>query len=122
VIDIILGDVFVVVAKFLATEVVTLRCNRVSDMFRQTNSVTKALIASWQACGNNVLVATERWSRIGLARPVFTPRRARYGQNNAPENEKHSWRSTPPGFKVETSGISGRQKPVHATFEAAKFR
>jgi len=32
VIDIIFGDVFVVVAKFLATDVVTLRCNLVSDM------------------------------------------------------------------------------------------
>ena len=32
VIDIIWGDVFVVSARFLATAVVTLRCNRVSDM------------------------------------------------------------------------------------------
>jgi len=32
VIDIIFGDVFVVVAKFFATDVVTLRCNRESDM------------------------------------------------------------------------------------------
>ena len=32
VIDIILGDVFVVFARFLATEVVTLRCSRLSDM------------------------------------------------------------------------------------------
>ena len=32
VIDIIFGDVLVVVARFLATEVVTLRCNRVSDI------------------------------------------------------------------------------------------
>jgi hypothetical protein len=32
VIDIIFGDVFVVFARFLATEVVTLRCNLVSDI------------------------------------------------------------------------------------------
>jgi hypothetical protein len=32
VIDIIFGDVFVVLARFLATEVVTLRCNKLSDM------------------------------------------------------------------------------------------
>ena len=32
VIDIIFGEVFVVLARFLATEVVTLRCNRLSDM------------------------------------------------------------------------------------------
>jgi len=32
VIDIIFGDVFVVVAKFFATDVVTLRCNKLSDM------------------------------------------------------------------------------------------
>ena len=32
VIDVILGDVFVVWARFLATDVVTLRCNRVSDI------------------------------------------------------------------------------------------
>ena len=31
-IDIIFGDVFVVLARFLATDVVTLRCNRLSDM------------------------------------------------------------------------------------------
>ncbi|HTI50721.1 MAG TPA: hypothetical protein VL475_07215 [Planctomycetaceae bacterium] len=31
-IDIIFGDVFVVFARFLATDVVTLRCNRLSDM------------------------------------------------------------------------------------------
>ena len=31
VIDIIFGDVFVVLARFLATEVVTLRCSRLSD-------------------------------------------------------------------------------------------
>ena len=30
-IDIIFGDVFVVFARFLATEVVTLRCNKLSD-------------------------------------------------------------------------------------------
>jgi hypothetical protein len=34
VIDIILGDVFVVVARFFATEVVTLRCNKLSDIYR----------------------------------------------------------------------------------------
>jgi hypothetical protein len=32
VIDIILGEVLVVLAKFRATEVVTLRCNKLSDM------------------------------------------------------------------------------------------
>ena len=31
VIDIIFGDVLVVLARFFATEVVTLRCNRLSD-------------------------------------------------------------------------------------------
>jgi hypothetical protein len=33
VIDVIFGDVFVVWAKFLATDVVTLLCNKLSDMF-----------------------------------------------------------------------------------------
>ncbi len=32
-IDIIIGAVLVVLARFLATAVVTLRCNRLSDMF-----------------------------------------------------------------------------------------
>ena len=32
--DIILGDVFVVSARFRATAVVTLRCNKLSDMDR----------------------------------------------------------------------------------------
>ena len=34
VIDIIFGDVLVVVARFFATEVVTLRCNKLSDIYR----------------------------------------------------------------------------------------
>jgi hypothetical protein len=34
VIDIILGDVLVVVARFFATAVVTLRCNKLSDIYR----------------------------------------------------------------------------------------
>jgi len=36
VIDIIFGDVFVVFARFRATEVVTLRCNKLSDMSAQS--------------------------------------------------------------------------------------
>jgi hypothetical protein len=42
VIDIIFGAVFVVLARFRATEVVTLRCNRLSDIaarsFREINT------------------------------------------------------------------------------------
>jgi hypothetical protein len=36
VIDIIFGDVFVVFARFLATDVVTLLCSRLSDIFLTT--------------------------------------------------------------------------------------
>jgi hypothetical protein len=48
VIDIIFGEVFVVLARFLATEVVTLRCSRLSDiLFTPFNCLRNAIITRY---------------------------------------------------------------------------
>src|SRR3977135_727911 len=71
VIDSILGDVLVVVARFFATEVVTLRCNLVSDIVASNQSRYESLHPRSKGCGKNRLVPTRRWSRIALTRPAF---------------------------------------------------
>ena len=66
-IDIILGDVLVVVARFLATAVVTLRCNRLSDMFGSCSSGLGAL--------NQFDILRVGWPfqavSVGLERPTY---------------------------------------------------
>ena len=61
VIDIIFGDVLVVVARFFATEVVTLRCNLVSDMVQMLTSY----YPTYHERGSPVEAYCQRETRVG---------------------------------------------------------
>jgi hypothetical protein len=65
VIDVIFGDVFVVWAKFLATDVVTLLCNKLSDMF--TSWGLKGLSDAWENLNGLVAARNVGWRGLVLS-------------------------------------------------------